>query len=150
MKPRLQTSLGQQLVLTPQLRQAIHLLQLSALELEAELTEAVETNPLLDWAEPEPIRTPIVADDGQQREDGDGEDHAPSDDIPPWSRGDEAWQQRVGPSAGGDDDEGDAAERVAEPQTLHDHLQWQLHLTHLSPRDRRIGAILIDAIDDDG
>ena len=150
MKPRLQTSLGQQLVLTPQLRQAIHLLQLSALELEAELTEAVETNPLLDWAEPEPIRTPIVADDGQQREDGDGEDHAPSDDIPPWSRGDEAWQQRVGPSAAGDDDEGDAAERVAEPQTLHDHLQWQLHLTHLSPRDRRIGAILIDAIDDDG
>ena len=37
MKPRLQTSLGQQLVLTPQLRQAIHLLQLSALELDAEL-----------------------------------------------------------------------------------------------------------------
>jgi len=53
MKPRLHASLGQQLVLTPQLRQAIHLLQLSALELEAELTEAVETNPLLDWAEPE-------------------------------------------------------------------------------------------------
>lgn len=150
MKPRLQTSLGQQLVLTPQLRQAIHLLQLSALELEAELAEAVETNPLLDWAEPEPIRTPIVAEDGQRREDGDGDDRAPLDDIPPWSRGDEAWQQRVGPSADGDDDEGDAAERVAEPQTLHDHLQWQLHLTHLSPRDRRIGAILIDAIDDDG
>jgi len=62
MKPRLQTSMGQQLVLTPQLRQAIHLLQLSALELDAELAEAVETNPLLDWAEPEPIRT-STADD---------------------------------------------------------------------------------------
>ena len=52
MKPRLQTSLGQQLVLTPQLRQAIHLLQLSAVEIEQELATAVESNPLLDWAEP--------------------------------------------------------------------------------------------------
>jgi len=48
MKPRLQTSLGQQLVLTPQLRQALHLLQLSALELETEINLAVESNPLLD------------------------------------------------------------------------------------------------------
>ena len=51
MKPRLQTSLGQQLVLTPQLRQALHLLQLSTLELEAEITAAIESNPLLDWEE---------------------------------------------------------------------------------------------------
>ena len=51
MKPRLQASLGQQLVLTPQLRQALRLLQLSAVELEAELATAVESNPLLDWAE---------------------------------------------------------------------------------------------------
>src|SRR5690606_10244650 len=51
MKPRLQTSLGQRLVLTPQLRQALHLLQLPAVELEAEIAAAVESNPLLDWAE---------------------------------------------------------------------------------------------------
>lgn len=153
MKPRLQTSLGQHLVLTPQLRQAIHLLQLSALELEAELAEAVETNPLLDWAEPEPIRTAAAADDDQQRSDatnGADSDQGPADDMPPWTRGDEPWQQRVGPSSDGDDDESDAAERIAEPQTLQDHLQWQLHLTHLSPRDRRIGATVIDAIDEDG
>src|SRR5690554_2726434 len=54
MKQRLQTSLGQQLVLTPQLKQALHLLQLSSLELEAEITEAVETNPLLEWDEQAP------------------------------------------------------------------------------------------------
>ena len=151
MKPRLQTSLGQQLVLTPQLRQAIHLLQLSALELDAELAEAVESNPLLDWAEPDPIRTTTASAEDSQREDGDASAQAPpDDDVPPWTRGDEPWHQRVGPSSDGDDDEGDAAERVAEPQTLQDHLQWQLHLTHLSPRDRRIGAAVIDAIDDDG
>ncbi|MDB6164459.1 MAG: polymerase sigma54 factor [Xanthomonadaceae bacterium] len=152
MKPRLQTSLGQQLVLTPQLRQAIHMLQLSALELDAELAEAVETNPLLDWAEPEPIRTPtedVSRADGEG-DGADGGDAFPADDVPPWTRGDDAWQQRVGSSSDGDDDEGDAADRIAEPQTLQDHLQWQLHLTHLSPRDRRIGLMLIDSIDDDG
>jgi RNA polymerase sigma-54 factor len=147
MKPRLTTSLGQQLVLTPQLRQAIHLLQLSALELEAELTEAVETNPLLDWAEPEPLRTGDSDADEPRRADAGDDDPPPPDDMPNFAA-DEPWQQRVGHSD--EDDEGDAADRVAEPQTLHDHLQWQLHLTHLSPRDRRIGAAIIDAIDDDG
>ncbi|MCX2921709.1 RNA polymerase factor sigma-54, partial [Stenotrophomonas rhizophila] len=51
MKARLQTSMGQHLVMTPQLRQAIKLLQMSSAELELEINEAVETNPLLDWAE---------------------------------------------------------------------------------------------------
>ncbi|NEL79243.1 MAG: RNA polymerase factor sigma-54, partial [Xanthomonas perforans] len=51
MKARLQTSLGQQLVMTPQLRQAIKLLQMSTTELELEIAEAVETNPLLEWAD---------------------------------------------------------------------------------------------------
>jgi len=51
MKTRLQTSLGQQLVLTPQLQQAIKLLQMSTTELELEIAQAVESNPLLDWAD---------------------------------------------------------------------------------------------------
>jgi DNA-directed RNA polymerase specialized sigma54-like protein len=51
MKARLQTSLGQHLVMTPQLRQAIKLLQMSSAELEVEIAEAVESNPLLEWAE---------------------------------------------------------------------------------------------------
>ncbi|HVR81937.1 MAG TPA: RNA polymerase factor sigma-54 [Luteimonas sp.] len=144
MKARLQTSLGQHLVLTPQLRQAIHLLQLSALELDAELAAAVESNPLLDWAEPEPIRTES-ADAHEALHPRARVD----DEPPPWSRDSEPWQQRNG-AFDGDDDDGDAAERVIEPETLHDHLLWQLHLTHLSARDRQIGLALIDAIDDDG
>jgi len=140
--------MGQHLVLTPQLRQAIHLLQLSALELDAELAEAVETNPLLDWAEPEPIRT-STADDPAPPDGPDGDSFGP-DDAAPWTRGEDAWQQRVGPSSDNEDDDSDASERIAEPQSLQDHLQWQLQLTHLSPRDQRIGLTLIDAIDDDG
>jgi RNA polymerase sigma-54 factor len=145
MKARLQTSLGQHLVLTPQLRQAIHLLQLSTLELEAEIAEAVESNPLLDWSEPEPLQ--VGGDDRPEQE-------RVVDDVPdqaePWDRQDEPWEERRGPAMGQDDGENDPAERVAESESLRDHLLWQLHLTHLSPRDRRIGAALIDALDDDG
>lgn len=144
MKARLQTSLAQHLVLTPQLRQALHLLQLSALELDAELAAAVESNPLLDWVEPEPLQTPSADPDDTSN---DGTDTA--DELPPWSRDSEPWQQRSG-SFDSDDDDGDAAERMIEPETLHDHLLWQLHLTHLSTRDRRIGLAVIEAIDDDG
>jgi RNA polymerase sigma-54 factor len=140
MKPRLQTSLGQQLVLTPQLRQAIHLLQLSAAELEQELAEAVESNPLLDWADAgDPATGPDAAP-------GDAATDDPAASEPPWPDADTPW--RSGSGGGSDDD--NAAERVAEPQTLRDHLLWQLHLTHLSARDRRIGMALVDAIDDDG
>lgn len=144
MKPRLQTSLGQQLVLTPQLRQAIHLLQLSALELEAELAEAVESNPLLDWAEPEAIELTV-----QTAADAGNGETATVDEAPAWEAGADGWVPRTGALSDADNDS-DAAERVAESETLHDHLLWQLHLTHLSPRDRSIGLALIDAIDDDG
>ena len=51
MKPGLQFRLHQQLTLTPQLQQAIRLLQLSQLELEAELRQIAESNPLLEFAE---------------------------------------------------------------------------------------------------
>ena len=151
MKPRLQTSLGQQLVLTPQLRQAIHMLQLSALELEAEIAEAVESNPLLDWSEPEPLG--VKTENGEARHEADASPAEPEPDLSPWDRDAEPWQERVGSSSSsGDDDDYDAdpGERAAEGDSLHDHLLWQLHLTHLSPRDRRIGAALVDAIDDNG
>ena len=149
MKPRLQTSLGQQLVLTPQLRQALHMLQLSALELEAEITEAVETNPLLDWDEDAPLR--LGEPDGALPEPAAPEETPrPHDDEAPtpWERDDEPWIERGG--GGQFDDDGDAGDRTAQADTLRDHLSWQLHLSHLSERDRRIGTALVDAIDDDG
>ena len=146
MKQRLQTSLGQQLVLTPQLKQALHLLQLSSLELDAEVAEAVETNPLLEWDEQAPpAATPGTPDESPA--------DAPQADVHVGSDGDwdiaESWQS--GARVGSDDDgEWDAAERASGSETLRDHLAWQLNLTQLSPRDRLIGEALIDAIDEDG
>ncbi len=149
MKARLQTSMGQSLVMTPQLRQAIRLLQMSSTELELELVEAVETNPLLEWAD---------------NTDGGGDDDAPasSDDSPvdpaqgdinsegaDWEPDDADWSS--GRSGSFDDDgEDNPREQAADPETLADHLLWQLHLTHLSKADRAIGVALIDALDEDG
>lgn len=130
--------------MTPQLRQAIRLLQLSTVELDAELVTAVESNPLLDWTESAevaaPDETPVAGSDDLI---------APTTDEEPWGSTDgEPWYERVGHSDR--DDDSLAAEQVAEDETLHDHLLWQLHLGHLSPRDRQIGVSLIEAIDDDG
>src|SRR3546814_5808796 len=116
MKPRLQTSLGQQLVLTPQLRQALHLLQLSALELESEINDAVESNPLLDWDESEPLR--VTDGSGEAKHAGEGESKDAEFREADWSPAGEAWQESRGWSG---DDDGDAAERMGQTDTLQHH-----------------------------
>ena len=153
MKPTLQTRLGQQLSLTPQLRQAIRLLQLSTLELEAELTSAVESNPLLEREEDR--------DDGGSAPDGDadtapadapaetaaetGNDGADGGEEPDWYESTLGGYERRG---SGDDEPDEIT--VAAPVGLQDHLLWQLELSHLSPRDIAIGQALVEAVNDDG
>src|SRR5690606_7286637 len=95
MKPSLQATLGQQLRLTPQLRQAIHLLQLSAAELEQEVAAAVESNPLLDWDDTPPPPAP----DGPA---GPADDAAGRDPPADWDAAADAWSGRR-PGAGDDD-----------------------------------------------
>jgi RNA polymerase sigma-54 factor len=159
MKPRLQTSLGQQLVLTPQLRQALHLLQLSSLELETEIANAIESNPLLDWAESQTDSDGAGADAGGSEEPPMTAADAGEEPLEPRqerdSGDDERWElgESWGSGGGGDFDEetgGDPMDRLVDRESLHDHLSWQLHLTRLSPQDQRIGTALVDAIDDDG
>ncbi|TDK32592.1 RNA polymerase factor sigma-54 [Luteimonas terrae] len=164
MKPRLQTSLGQHLVLTPQLRQALHLLQLSTVELETEIAAAVESNPLLDWEEPEAISTQPLSERASaqdaraereaERRDGDGGDAHDGEAPQAWD-GDDGWYERTsGTGSGGQggdfDGDGDPADRMVQSESLRDHLSWQLHLSTMSSRDRSIGIALIDAIDEDG
>lgn len=152
MKPRLQTSLGQQLVMTPQLRQAIHMLQLSAAELDLEIAQAVESNPLLDWLEDAPGEP--GGDSAAERETDDDRGAAGDDDYEDLRAPDDGlWDIPAGGGhahGDGDDEPGSAAERIVESATLQGHLEWQLYLSHLSPRDREIGAALIDALEDDG
>ena len=157
MKPTLQTRLGQQLSLTPQLRQAIRLLQLSTLELEAELTAAVESNPLLEREE-----DAVPGDPAEAAEAASGDSDSPGDSAPEAAAdaGDGAAPDGEEPdwyesSLGGYERRGNGGEEpeemtAAEPVDLHDHLLWQLQLSHLSPRDVAIGQALVEAISDDG
>lgn len=154
MKTRLNTTLSQQLTLTPQLQQALRLLQLSAAELELELAEAVNSNPLLEWADEarqhtaqdpaEPAAAAPTTSAGAEGESHDGGDGHGDDWIPdqgPWATG----------SHHEDDDREPAALRLSGAgQDLIDHLRAQFNLLRLSARDHSIGLALLDAIDSDG
>ena len=153
MKPALQIRINQQLALTPQLQQAIRLLQLSSVELEMELREALESNPLLELAESDggdgETDAPL---DGEASDDlaQDGETASTAADEPAYDEPMDSELERADYGAPAPDDADGFEAQDSEPEDLHDHLLWQLNLTSLSPRDRAIGVTLIEAIDDDG
>jgi RNA polymerase sigma-54 factor len=150
MKPALQIRLNQTLALTPQLQQAIRLLQLSSMELELELNTAIESNPLLELeADREDIDT-------GEAETIDGVESAPET---PAEAAESANESDDGPLdlelerseyRGTALDEDGMEPQDAEVEDLRDHLLWQLNLTPMSSRDRAIAAAIIEAIDDDG
>src|SRR5690348_3505003 len=153
LKPSLQLKLGQQLTMTPQLQQAIRLLQLPALELQAHIRELLETNVML-----EPM------DDGHEEslEASTLENvTAPEPIEPPTTPResavevlDEGWgEQSVGPaetSWSGDDDDRQQEFADAAGQSLQEYLLWQLELVKLEPRELAIARAIVDAISDDG
>ncbi|WP_440222137.1 RNA polymerase factor sigma-54 [Dokdonella sp. MW10] len=156
MKPALQLRVQSQLALTPQLQQAIKLLQLSSMELELELNLALESNPLLDLAEAEEdeateeeqVALQDYTDSVPVETASDAEpiDATPDFDDGPLDLGAERNEHR---NAAGADDEG-LESQDAEAEDLRDHLLWQLNLTPLSARDRAIATAIIEAIGEDG
>ncbi len=152
MKPVLQLKLGQNMTLTPQLRQAIRMLQLSSLELEAEINLALESNPLLDRPEdmdaPYPSASETSSASKDTASDRNAEDSGESCEEPDWSLDDYASASTPSSLSDGDDERESVAGGVT--GGLHDHLLWQLNLTPMSPRDRAIGYALIEAIGEDG
>ena len=153
MKQHLTATQSQQLALTQQLRQALAVLQMSATELETELASAVESNPLLEWAEdarPLELADPNIRNDPAEgaasAAPGDDDNWNSEDTRDEWRESGEDWQH----AGGSRDDDDNPAERQIAEETLQDHLRWQLGLTTLSDRDQELGLALIDAIDDDG
>ena len=158
--------------MTPQLQQAIKLLQLSTLDLQREIQDALESNLMLETAEEdEAVRdgateTSSEAAELQQAQAEsavDAEVPAESSALPDELAVDSEWSdtydsepqdQYAGPSASspGTSSSGDVDlfAQQSRPQTLHDHLEWQLSMGHLGARDRVIAEALIDAIDADG
>ncbi|HWG76900.1 MAG TPA: RNA polymerase factor sigma-54 [Steroidobacteraceae bacterium] len=152
LKPSLQLKLGQQLTMTPQLQQAIRLLQLPTIELQAHIRELLESNVMLEQDED--------AESGTY-ENLPSTETAPETAAPPEESSvevvDDSWaDQPVGaaenPWSGGDGGDEDRQQEFvdASGQSLRDHLLWQLELAHLAPWELAIGRAIIDAINDDG
>ena len=174
MKQTLQLKLTQHLTLTPQLQQSIRLLQLSTVELNAEVDRMLQENPLLEKADGDdevrhvepPLAGPARASEvdalgtapsGDDRPDAGerAEGPAPAGDERPdrsefedYGRGDSDWGGS-GSGNGSDDDDGLYPQQVA-LTTLRDHLYSQLSVLNLPLRDRQVVVALIDDVDEDG
>ncbi len=155
MKHTLQLKLSQHLTLTPQLQQSIRLLQLSTLELNAEVERLLQENPLLEKADddegsaPPPEFAPMMVTTSNSDNQGDGADQAATPDFDVMSNtgGDNDWGSSS--NSGDDDDEHFSPQQVA-ACSLRDHLNEQLALLNLPLRDRQLASALVDALDDDG
>jgi RNA polymerase sigma-54 factor len=162
LKPSLQLRIGQQLTMTPQLQQAIRLLQLPSLDLQAHVRETLETNVMLE-AEDEALDVP--PDIVRERDEAPPrieEKYAELDGIstPPEQRetpeveiADEAWGEHTSGLSdrvwsGDDDRSSDFSDQHG--QTLQEQLIEQLELAKLSAIDIAIARVIADAITDDG
>ena len=153
MKQALQLKLSQHLTLTPQLQQSIRLLQLSTIELNAEIEQMLADNPMLErddeqsadagsFGAEERVQTESIADAFAGGPEG----------TPP----DTDWGERepdapMPGTARSDDDEDSPSRQIAAAgSTLRENLLQQVTLMRLSPRDRGLVSALIEALDYDG
>jgi RNA polymerase sigma-54 factor len=154
LKPALQLRVSQQLTMTPQLQQAIRLLQLPIMDLRAEIQQALAENVMLETDE--------IADTGPESElpedfasaDEQSNSDDPTEGVEVAAADDSDWEesQTVGPAEGErrTDREPSFDYEDKSGETLRDHLLWQLELENLDPKTWVIGQAIIDAINDDG
>ena len=144
----LQIRLTQKLALSPQLQQAIRLLQLNRIELREYIQDALDANPLLEREESDAAQTEESSDTQQESSDNEYES---ADDIgaSEWdvsSPGDEQWGESN--AYEGFNLEPQIADTSSD--SLREHLLWQINLAHFSPVDLQIAKAIVYELDDDG
>lgn len=140
------------LSLTPQLQQAIRLLQLSALELEQEIQEQLDSNPLLEKLEDEfgeQLTAPGVELDGRDSANtlGEASEFIPTE-LPVDTNWDDIYTHQSTALATPEFEERE--DNRTHSETLSEHLLWQINLLHFTPTDRVIAECLVDALDERG
>ena len=163
MKPSLQLKLGQHLTMTPQLQQAIRLLQLSTMDLQTEIQQTLEENPMLEIEE----ESTSSASEREQQNKSESKlnqqdeqlDLERTQDLPDELPVDSEWEDiydiaTAGISnaiqAGGENISDYLENQSMQGDTLAEHLLWQLRNMSTSDTDFAIGIAIIDAINDDG
>lgn len=156
---RQQMKLTQQLVMTPQLQQAIKLLQLSRLELQDLVSQELEENPVLEETLDQEEQKEIAQIELQEHEPAPLEESdrikevtAGSDTIREmdWDSYLDGYQYSAGEQYGDDDDRFSFENVLTKKGTLVDHLMWQLKLSPFEDKALEVGVEIIGNIDDDG
>lgn len=167
MKQSLQLRLRQQLTMTPQLQQAIRLLQLPTLELRMEIQQALESNLMLELAEETDTRfdetelfvspseheheTDLSNNHSGQNDEDTAHEEPIGHDLPVDTTWDEAYNGTTVYSDPGYTEERDPiANRSEGDQSLQEYLVWQAQLNGFSTRELAIAEAIIDAVGDDG
>ena len=153
MKQGLQLKMGQQLAMTPQLQQAIKLLQLSTLDLQQEIQNALDENPLLEQDDDSGTEEIKKEQDSSQIDTTEAITKQEfSDDLPV----EDNWEESYTPptttsSSSSSTYEGEDNVYQGESSTsLQDHLLWQMQLTPFSDTDILIATSIIDSVDESG
>ncbi len=155
MKQSLQLRLGQQLTMTPQLQQAIRMLQLSTLELQLEIQQALESNLMLEEAdefEVEPVDRDEAVEESEEVTELNEElqQETMPDELVVDSAWDDIYDSTPGSQTASSDDEREYDYSDNSGEELHQHLLWQLQMSPISEEDMLIAEAIIDAIGDDG
>ena len=160
MKQSLNLKLSQQLTLTPQLKQSLKLLQLPSLELEQEVQQALDSNPLLERIEAE--HTEQSGNDDAHLNPATVDNELNVADVPDTESVSELtedsgnWQEafeshRVSnASTGTSGSETEFTQFVSKQESLFEHLDWQIQMTTLSAKDKLIANAVLRCLDDEG
>lgn len=158
MRQSLQLRVGQHLAMTPQLQQAIRLLQLSTIELQQEIQTILDGNMMLETPDQETDNNDPVEAKKADLPTDEKTSEGSQDQLPDELAVDTSWDEiyDLTPAAGtssqqtNDSAPPDPGSINSAKQTLHDHLVWQMELTNFSDTDRVIATTIIDSIDDNG
>lgn len=161
MRQSLQLRLGQQLTMTPQLQQAIRLLQLSSLDLQTEIQSLLDSNLMLERSDDlQDVPVQPEAQAAQTAADASAETEmntAATDNLPDELPVDSAWEDTYESYDGatsysrGEEDDWDPYERCSgASESLRDYLYWQMRLTPFNDQELAIATTIIDAINEAG
>ena len=164
MKQSLQLRIGQQLSMTPQLQQAIKLLQLSTMDLQQEIQQALDSNMMLEVAEEESGNSSNqnpVENNNEEASSVKNENQTAdtvenmTGDIPDELPTDSSWEDvfdvaQVTSAVQATAEQQDFAAQRTKEETLLDHLLWQLDTMRFTERDHAIATAIIDSVNDDG
>jgi len=154
MKQSLHLRQGLHLTMTPQLQQAIKLLQMSTLDLQQEIQQALESNMMLEINDEESATQALEATPDKKTENADLQTSEGSQvDIPDELPIDSSWDdiyENAMESGSHSSESVEFETQRSKSSTLLDHLLWQLELTTFSERDHAIAMAIIDSVNEDG